>query len=256
MHRHHRRARDAQGGLAAADRHRAPPRGGQQAGRQGRIRPLTRAPMNRKPGAMIPGCWLPASSLSSFSRRSSRWRSPRREDRRSSGSTLIAYVLPAAVVDTLILLAGVGASDRRYRHRQPPGWSRPTTFPDVKVVDWALLLPLAVPTYIIAYAYLDVLHPGRPGADSAARHAGIRQPPRLPASRHPVDDWLHRAARVRALSVRVSDDTRDVPDADGQSHRRGAYARRRPCSDVLPRGACRWHVRRSSWASAWRCWKR
>jgi iron(III) transport system permease protein len=28
-----------------------------------------------------------------------------------------------------------------------------------RTVDWALLLPLAVPTYIVAYAYLDVLHP-------------------------------------------------------------------------------------------------
>src|SRR5690606_27970058 len=27
------------------------------------------------------------------------------------------------------------------------------------VLEWALLLPLAVPTYIVAYAYLDILHP-------------------------------------------------------------------------------------------------
>ncbi len=26
-------------------------------------------------------------------------------------------------------------------------------------LDWALLLPLAVPTYIIAYSYIDILHP-------------------------------------------------------------------------------------------------
>src|SRR5690606_34118049 len=26
-------------------------------------------------------------------------------------------------------------------------------------LEWALLLPLAVPTYILAYAYLDILHP-------------------------------------------------------------------------------------------------
>jgi iron(III) transport system permease protein len=28
-----------------------------------------------------------------------------------------------------------------------------------RIVEWALLLPLAVPTYIIAYSYLDLLHP-------------------------------------------------------------------------------------------------
>lgn len=32
-------------------------------------------------------------------------------------------------------------------------------FPSRKILVWALLLPLAVPTYIIAFAYLDLLHP-------------------------------------------------------------------------------------------------
>ena len=32
-------------------------------------------------------------------------------------------------------------------------------FPGRQVLQWALVLPLAVPTYIIAYAYLDLLHP-------------------------------------------------------------------------------------------------
>ena len=32
-------------------------------------------------------------------------------------------------------------------------------FPGRRILDWALLLPLAVPTYIVAYAYLDLLHP-------------------------------------------------------------------------------------------------
>src|SRR5690606_35629346 len=32
-------------------------------------------------------------------------------------------------------------------------------FPGRAVMAWALLLPLAVPTYIVAYAYLDLLHP-------------------------------------------------------------------------------------------------
>ena len=32
-------------------------------------------------------------------------------------------------------------------------------FPGRRWLEWAVLLPLAIPTYIVAYAYLDVLHP-------------------------------------------------------------------------------------------------
>ncbi|KAG1185625.1 hypothetical protein G6F35_014825 [Rhizopus arrhizus] len=32
-------------------------------------------------------------------------------------------------------------------------------FPTRRILTWALLLPLAVPTYIIAFSYLDLLHP-------------------------------------------------------------------------------------------------
>jgi iron(III) transport system permease protein len=32
-------------------------------------------------------------------------------------------------------------------------------FPGRKILVWALLLPLAVPTYVVAYSYLDLLHP-------------------------------------------------------------------------------------------------
>lgn len=28
-----------------------------------------------------------------------------------------------------------------------------------KILSWALLLPLAMPTYIVAFAWLDLLHP-------------------------------------------------------------------------------------------------
>src|SRR5690606_29842092 len=32
-------------------------------------------------------------------------------------------------------------------------------FPGRRILSWALLLPLVVPTYILAFAYLDILHP-------------------------------------------------------------------------------------------------
>lgn len=71
---------------------------------------------------------------------------------------LIANVLPAALRDTLILLGGVGLITGLLG----VGLARLVTgyeFPGRGVLEWALLLPLAVPTYIIAYAYLDLLHP-------------------------------------------------------------------------------------------------
>jgi iron(III) transport system permease protein len=74
---------------------------------------------------------------------------------------LLAYVLPGATADTLVLLAGVavitviiGAGT---------AWLVTAyDFPGRATLDWALLLPLAVPTYVIAYAYLDLLHPVGP----------------------------------------------------------------------------------------------
>ncbi|ODT65283.1 MAG: iron ABC transporter permease [Pelagibacterium sp. SCN 63-23] len=71
---------------------------------------------------------------------------------------VLQYVLPQSAWNTLVLLAGSGliavmvgtgaawivsAYDFRFRG----------------MLEWALLLPLAVPTYIMAYAYLDILNP-------------------------------------------------------------------------------------------------
>jgi iron(III) transport system permease protein len=71
---------------------------------------------------------------------------------------VLNYVLPQAAWNTAVLLAGAGliagvvgtgtawlVSAYDFRGRG--------------VLEWALLLPLAVPTYIMAYAYLDILNP-------------------------------------------------------------------------------------------------
>lgn len=74
---------------------------------------------------------------------------------------LIDYVLPQAAVETVLLLAGTGIIVivlgtgtawlvAAYR------------FPGRQLLSWALLLPLAMPAYIVAYAYLDLLHPAGP----------------------------------------------------------------------------------------------
>ena len=71
---------------------------------------------------------------------------------------LARYVLPQAVHDTALLLAGVGAITIVVG--VGTAWLVATCrFPGRDLFDWALLLPLAVPTYIVAFAYLDVLHP-------------------------------------------------------------------------------------------------
>jgi iron(III) transport system permease protein len=76
-----------------------------------------------------------------------------------SGDTwphLIANVLPGALRRTLLLMAGVGFLSlvigtgtawlvTMYR------------FPGRRYFQWLLLLPLAMPTYIIAYTYLELL---------------------------------------------------------------------------------------------------
>jgi len=71
---------------------------------------------------------------------------------------LLDYVLPGAFVRTLTLLAGVGVLSAGLG----VGGAWLVTaydFPFRRTLSWAMLLPLAVPTYIVAYAYLDILHP-------------------------------------------------------------------------------------------------
>ncbi len=73
-------------------------------------------------------------------------------------SHLAEHVLPQATWNTLLLLVGVAAV------AVPVGtvcaWLVSAyDFPGRRLFGWALLLPLAVPTYIVAFAYLDLSHP-------------------------------------------------------------------------------------------------
>lgn len=73
-------------------------------------------------------------------------------------SHLARHVLPQAALNTALLLAGVGVLVLVIG----TGCAWLVTacdFPGRKVLHWALLLPLAMPTYIVAFAYLDLLHP-------------------------------------------------------------------------------------------------
>lgn len=73
-------------------------------------------------------------------------------------SHLLTYVLPTSFMDTVLLLAGVGVLVICLGTGS--AWLITAyQFPSRHVLSWALLLPLAVPTYIVAFAYLDILHP-------------------------------------------------------------------------------------------------
>jgi iron(III) transport system permease protein len=74
---------------------------------------------------------------------------------------LINYVLPQAAAETAALLAGTGI----FVIVVGTGTAWLVTafrFPGRAMLSWALLLPLATPVYIVAYAYLDLLHPVGP----------------------------------------------------------------------------------------------
>lgn len=71
---------------------------------------------------------------------------------------LARHVLPHAIGQTAMLMAGVGIVTAVIGTSM--AWLVTAyDFPGRRHLEWALLLPLAVPTYIVAYAYLDLLHP-------------------------------------------------------------------------------------------------
>jgi iron(III) transport system permease protein len=69
---------------------------------------------------------------------------------------LLATVLPTAVADTVVLLAGVSLLTLVFG--ASTAWLvTMCRFPGRAVIDRLLVLPLAVPTYIVAYAYVELL---------------------------------------------------------------------------------------------------
>jgi iron(III) transport system permease protein len=69
---------------------------------------------------------------------------------------LARYVIPPALVQTALLLAGVAALTIVVG--TGTAWTVTTfDFPGRDVLSWLLPLPLAIPTYIVAYVYVDIL---------------------------------------------------------------------------------------------------
>jgi iron(III) transport system permease protein len=71
---------------------------------------------------------------------------------------LIAYVLPRAMLDTALLLAGVGALALMIG--AGTAWLISLhDFPGRGMLLWLMPLPLAIPTYMAAYVYADLFEP-------------------------------------------------------------------------------------------------
>jgi len=88
---------------------------------------------------------------------------------------LVTYVLPPAAVDTTILLTGVAVVAGTLGTTL--AWLVTAyDFPGRRLLSGALLLPLAMPTYIVAYAYLDLLHPVGPIQDAIRTLFGYDTP--------------------------------------------------------------------------------
>ncbi|MFC4298597.1 ABC transporter permease [Castellaniella hirudinis] len=88
---------------------------------------------------------------------------------------LLQFVLPGVLTQTLGLLAGVGLLAAALG--VGAAWLVTAyDFPGRRILSWALLLPLAVPTYIVAYAYLDILHPLGPVQEAVRALLGYSSP--------------------------------------------------------------------------------
>lgn len=88
---------------------------------------------------------------------------------------LWTHVFPTAVPTTAILLVGVGAIVIAVG--AGAAWLVTAhEFPGRRILDWALLLPLAVPTYVVAFAYLELLHPIGPIQTALRAVLGIDSP--------------------------------------------------------------------------------
>ena len=171
------------------------------AGGQGRLRPLTRlrrsAPIWRPRRSRIAlGVLAPVASLA--------W--ARRWARRFGALGAPGGVRAAAgraqhrgcccrAWASLVLVIGTGCA-----------WLvTACDFPGRRVLHWALLLPLAMPTYIVAFAYLDLLHPIGPVQGAIRWMLGFDSPRAVPAARPALDAGRDLRARLRALPLRLPD---------------------------------------------------
>jgi iron(III) transport system permease protein len=121
-------------------------------------------------------------------------------------------------------------------------------FPGRRRFEWALLLPLAMPAYVLAYAWTDALQYSSPLADGlrqAAGHPGRAVARRAQPARGAVLLFVLCLYPYVYLLVRTALAERArAPDGSG------AAAGRRAAGGACARWRCRWRARR--WSPAWR----
>ncbi|HWL83332.1 MAG TPA: iron ABC transporter permease, partial [Roseomonas sp.] len=92
---------------------------------------------------------------------------------------LLRFVLPHAAVETLSLLAGVGVVVVVVG--AGTAWLTSCyRFPGRRLLSVGLVLPLALPGYVAAYAWLDVLHPAGPVQTRLRALLGLTDPRAIP----------------------------------------------------------------------------
>ena len=134
-------------------------------------------------------------------------------------------MLLLAGVATLTALIGVGTAWLVTAYR----------FPGRDTLSWMLALPLAFPTYIVAYVYVDMFDAFGPVQNVLLALTGWRPTRDLLVSEHPLAARRDLRLLARALPLCVPRRARDVPDAERVPVRGRAHARR----DALHAGAPR-----------------
>jgi iron(III) transport system permease protein len=149
---------------------------------------------------------------------------------------LIANVLPVAARTTALLLVGVGILVTVLGIGT--AWLVTAfRFPGRRLFEWALLLPLSVPSYVMAFAYLDVVHPVGPlqtGLRNLFRHQRSSRPA---VSRNSLARRRDPAARPDPLSLCLSAGTGAVRHAVGLDAGSVPHAGRWAFSRLLHRRA-------------------
>ena len=153
---------------------------------------------------------------------------------------VLSTVLPRYTANTLALVVIVGSGAAVIG--TATAWLVTVyRFPGVRWLEVALVLPLAFPAYVLAYAYTYAAGSSRPRADAAARRHRLGSA-RLLVSGNPQP--RRRGASMLthgALSLRLSAGARLVP----------AAKRRTPSSWRARWGARRWR-RSGRWRCRWR----
>ena len=134
----------------------------------------------------------------------------------------MTYVLPSALKNTVLLLAGVAIMVGVIGVGS--AWAVTAwDFPGRKILSWALLLPLAMPTYIVAFAWLDLLHPIGPLQTFIRFILGFDSPRqfRLPDLRSLSENpgyWTNSKYFIQTADIDATEtNTWNVGDHDGNA---------------------------------------